>query len=60
MKESTRNEVEGKIHEVKGTIKQKVAQITDNPKLKSEGVTENLAGHIQDKVGQVEKVVEKP
>jgi uncharacterized protein YjbJ (UPF0337 family) len=60
MTESTRNEVEGKIHEVKGSVKQKVGQITDNPKLEIEGTTENLAGHLQDKVGQVQKVVEKP
>jgi uncharacterized protein YjbJ (UPF0337 family) len=60
MTESTRNEVEGKIHEVKGTIKQKVAKITDNPKLNIEGTTENLAGHLQEKLGQVQKVVEKP
>jgi uncharacterized protein YjbJ (UPF0337 family) len=52
--------VEGKIHEVKGSVKQKVGQITDNPKLEIEGTTENLAGHLQDKVGQVQKVVEKP
>jgi uncharacterized protein YjbJ (UPF0337 family) len=57
---STQNEVTGKIHQVKGTIKEKLGQLTDNPKLEIEGTAENLAGHLQDKFGQVQKVVEKP
>ncbi len=57
---STQNEITGKIHQVKGAIKEKLGQLTDNPKLEIEGTTENLAGHIQDKLGQVQKVVEKP
>jgi uncharacterized protein YjbJ (UPF0337 family) len=57
---STKNEVAGKIHEVKGTINEELGKLTDNPKLEIEGATEKLAGHLQDKLGQVQKVVEKP
>jgi uncharacterized protein YjbJ (UPF0337 family) len=60
MTESTPDEIAGKMHEVKGVIKQKVGEITDNPELEIEGTTENLAGHLQDKLGQVQKVAEKP
>jgi uncharacterized protein YjbJ (UPF0337 family) len=60
MAESTPNEIAGKMHKVKGVIKQKLGEITDNPELEIEGTTENLAGHLQDKLGQVQKVAEEP
>jgi uncharacterized protein YjbJ (UPF0337 family) len=33
--------------------------VTDNPRLESEGTAEKVNGHIQKKVGQVEKVLGK-
>jgi uncharacterized protein YjbJ (UPF0337 family) len=60
MKPSTQNEIAGKVHEVKGTIKQKVGQLTNNPDLEGEGIGEKIAGKVQKKIGQVEKVIEKP
>ena len=36
-KESTKDEVKGKAHEIKGRVKQKVAQVTNNPQLQEEG-----------------------
>ena len=60
MKPSTEDEIAGKIHEVKGTIKQKVGQLTNNPDLEGEGIGEKIAGKVQKKIGQVEKVIEKP
>lgn len=59
MNPSTNDQIEGKFHEVKGKIKEKVGQATNNPKLEGEGKGENLGGKIQKKVGQVEKVLEK-
>ena len=44
-RKSAPNEIAGKIHEVKGVIKQKLGENTDNPELEIEGTTENLAGH---------------
>lgn len=60
MKPSTKNEVAGKIHEVKGTIKEKVGHLTNDPDLEGEGIGEKMAGKIQKKIGQVEKIFEKP
>jgi uncharacterized protein YjbJ (UPF0337 family) len=60
MKSSTKNEVVGKVHELKGKIKEKIAQLTNNPDLEDEGTGEKIAGKVQKKIGQVEKVIEKP
>ncbi|HEY4979366.1 MAG TPA: CsbD family protein [Candidatus Acidoferrum sp.] len=60
MKPSTENELAGKVHEVKGKLKQKVGQVTNDPDLEAEGLDEKIAGKVQKKIGQVEKVVEKP
>jgi uncharacterized protein YjbJ (UPF0337 family) len=59
MKTSTKDQVEGKCHEVKGDIKQKAGQVTNNPKLETEGQNEKFAGKVQKKVGQIEGVLEK-
>jgi uncharacterized protein YjbJ (UPF0337 family) len=59
MKPSTTDQVEGKLHEVKGKVKGAVGQVTNNPNLTNEGKAEELAGQVQKKVGQVEKVFEK-
>ena len=59
MKPSTKDQVEGKFHEVKGKVKEKAGQVINNPDLESEGKTENLAGKVQKKVGQIEDVFEK-
>ena len=58
-KESTKDEVKGAAHELKGKVKQKVAQITNNPRLHDEGEDEELSGTVQKKVGQVKKVFGK-
>ena len=59
MKPSTKDQIKGKFHEVKGEVKKKAGQVTNNPDLKAEGQAENLAGKVQKKVGQIEKVIEK-
>ncbi len=60
MRSSTKNEIAGQIHEAKGKIKEKIAQLTNNPDLEDEGTGEKIAGKVQKKIGQVEKVIEKP
>jgi uncharacterized protein YjbJ (UPF0337 family) len=60
MSEGTKDEVKGKFHEVKGTIKEKVGRATNDPDLEDEGTAEKVGGKIQKKVGQVEKVIDKP
>jgi uncharacterized protein YjbJ (UPF0337 family) len=59
MKPSTKDELEGTLHEAKGKVKEKVGQVTNNPNLETEGQGEKLAGKVQKKVGQVEEVLEK-
>jgi len=59
MKQSTKDQIEGQLHEVKGKVKEKVGQVTNNPALEVEGQAENLAGKIQKKVGKIEDVFEK-
>ena len=59
MKPSTKDQITGKLHELKGKAKQKAGQLTNNPDLAAEGQGEKLAGKIQKKVGQIEKVFEK-
>jgi uncharacterized protein YjbJ (UPF0337 family) len=58
MKTSTKDEVAGKIHEVKGTVKEKVGKLTNNRNLEAEGKAEKMAGTLQKKIGQVKKVLE--
>jgi uncharacterized protein YjbJ (UPF0337 family) len=59
MKRSKKDQIKGQFHEVKGKVKEKAGQVINNPDLESEGHSENLAGKIQKKVGQVEEVFEK-
>jgi uncharacterized protein YjbJ (UPF0337 family) len=59
MKPSINDQIEGKFHEVKGTVKEKAGQVANDPNLEAEGQGEKLAGKIQKKVGQIEKVLEK-
>jgi uncharacterized protein YjbJ (UPF0337 family) len=57
MKPSTENEIDGKVHEVKGAIKEKVGQLTNDPDLEDEGTAEKIGGKVQKKIGQVQKVL---
>jgi uncharacterized protein YjbJ (UPF0337 family) len=59
MKDSTKDQVQGKMHEAKGKIKEQVGKATNNPNLMGEGQDEKLGGKIQKKIGQIEKVLEK-
>ena len=56
MKDSTKDQAQGKFHEVKGKVKEKVGRATKNPNLEEEGQDEKVAGKVQKKIGQVEKV----
>jgi uncharacterized protein YjbJ (UPF0337 family) len=59
MKSSIRDKAEGTFHEVKGRVKEVSGNITDNPKLESKGKAEKIAGKVQEKVGQVKKILGK-
>ena len=59
MNPSTKDQIQGTFHEVKGKVKEETGKATNNPDLEAEGQGENLAGKIQKKVGQIKKVFEK-
>ena len=42
MKPGTKDEIAGKIHEVKGAVKEKVGKLTNNPDLEAEGTVEKV------------------
>ena len=55
MKLSTQDKTTGKLHEVKGAIRQKAGELTNNPNLAADGKAEKIAGKIQNVVGKIEK-----
>ncbi len=59
MKTSTKDQIEGTFHEVKGAAKELAGKISDNPKLEGAGSGEKIAGKIQNKIGQLGKVIGK-
>ena len=59
MKQSTTDQVVGTLHEMKGKAKESLGKATDNPKLTAQGQGEKIAGKVQNKVGQIEKVLDK-
>ena len=56
MADSTKDKIEGAVHDAKGTIKEKIGRATNNPDLQDKGTAEKIAGKVQKKVGDVEKV----
>jgi uncharacterized protein YjbJ (UPF0337 family) len=59
MKSSTRDQAKGKFHKVKGKLKEVAGKLNNNPKLEAEGSGEKIVGLVQEKIGQVEKVLGK-
>jgi uncharacterized protein YjbJ (UPF0337 family) len=59
VKDSTKDKIEGKVHEVKGAVKEKLGRAKNDPDLEAEGQAEKTGGKVQKKVGDIEKVFEK-
>ena len=57
MKSSMKDKVKGTFHEAKGKVKEVAGEITDNPNLEAKGKSEKIAGKVQEKIGQVKKVL---
>lgn len=55
MKPSTQDRVEGKVHEVKGAVKEQIGRMTDDPDLEDDGTIEKVGGKIQEGIGKIEK-----
>jgi uncharacterized protein YjbJ (UPF0337 family) len=60
IKGSTKDTAEGTFHEVKGAIKSHMGILTNDPDLEADGIVEKNTGKIQQKIAQVEKIIEKP
>ena len=59
MDNSTKDQLEGALHEAKGKAKETAGKVLNNPDLEAEGQAENMGGKLQKKIGQIEKVFEK-
>lgn len=59
MKPSTEDRTEGKLHEVKGAIKEAAGKATNDPDLEVAGNAEKNAGKVQNWIGRAEKAVGK-
>lgn len=59
MKTSTEDKVEGKLHKLKGEIKETTGEVTMDHELEAKGIVEKREGEAQEKVGQIKKVFGK-
>jgi uncharacterized protein YjbJ (UPF0337 family) len=50
--EMNRDEMEGKAEALKGKVKQATGDLTDNDRLKNEGVADEAAGETQEAIGK--------
>ena len=50
-------EVKGKGKQVKGTAKQKLGNLIDDPELHDEGSAERVEGNVQEKVSKARRVI---
>jgi uncharacterized protein YjbJ (UPF0337 family) len=59
MTNSTRQQIEGNLHDANGTAKEAEGKLTNNPDLEAEGRIEKVAGIVQKKLGKLEKMIGK-
>ena len=59
MTNSTKQQIEGDLHDAKGTAKEAEGKLIHDPDLEAEGGTEKVAGIVQRKLGQLEKLIGK-
>ena len=59
MTNSTRQQIEGGLHDAKGTAKEAAGKLSNDPDLEAEGRIEKVAGIVQKKLGEIEKLIGK-
>ncbi len=59
MKSGTQDLAEGKFHKVRGKLREIAGKLGMDPRLEADGKNENIAGKVQEKVGQIKKVIGK-
>jgi uncharacterized protein YjbJ (UPF0337 family) len=55
MKSSTRDQAEGRFHQMRGKLKEIAGELSNNPKLEAAGTYEKISGIVQHKIGQVKR-----
>ncbi|RXV68938.1 CsbD family protein [Burkholderia stabilis] len=55
-----RNRIEGKLKQVKGSLKEALGKLTGDRKTEVDGIAEQQAGKIQEKSGEAADAVRKP
>jgi uncharacterized protein YjbJ (UPF0337 family) len=58
MKSSTHDNVDGTAKIMSGAVKQETGKLTRKPGLEAAGANERAEGHVQKKVGEIEKVLD--
>ena len=59
MTDSTEDKIKGKTTELKGDVKEAAGKVFNDKNLEAEGKADQVAGKVQDKVGDVKKVFNK-
>ncbi|MEK6699377.1 MAG: CsbD family protein [Nitrospirota bacterium] len=59
MKSGTKDQAEGTFHKVRGKLKEIAGKLGMNSRLEAEGKDEKIGGKVQEKIGQVKKVLGK-
>lgn len=59
MKSGTQDQAEGIFHKAKGKLKEIAGKLGLNSRLEAEGKDEKIGGKVQEKIGQVKKVLGK-
>lgn len=59
MKSGKRDSAEGKMHQVKGRVRELVGKMVGNPDLAADGKAEKAYGRVQQKRGQAKKSISK-
>jgi len=58
LKYSTTDKIEGNAKIISGTIKEETGKALHSPNLKAKGNAEKNVGHVQKKIGEIEKVLD--
>ena len=57
MKSSTQDKAEGTAKNIAGSVKETTGKLIGNPRMEAAGKAEKVDGQIQEKVGEVKKVL---
>jgi uncharacterized protein YjbJ (UPF0337 family) len=59
MKASTKDNLNGNFHEVKGTVKEEIGKLAGDRDLRAEGKAEKNAGKVQQRIGRAKETIAK-